>query len=212
MPDLNQNTPDQIIYEYRKFWGGMYSHQALQQILTLQDIGVGHLRKSHYIVKFRPFWEKGQVATLTKANQLPLLDQSYMGWLVTSADLSLIDAQTDSVQAGHYQHNYVTGNNANEITLTMLETKNGDVLNSADIIKNIMFAKDGTQTVPADYMFYVSIGIFDWSNREKVVFQKEQLVCLQSARVDLAAGNKEVLDVQMIFTKMYPMLPIRGSF
>lgn len=203
--------PDMTTDDVRRYWGGMYSHEALQQILALHDVGVGHLRKSHYIVKFRPFWDNGQVAALTKANQLPLLDQSYMGWLVTSTDLSLIDAQTDSVQAGHYQHNHVTGNASNEITMTMLENKNGDVLKSADVIKNIMFAKDGTQAVPADYMFYVSIGLFDWSNRKKVVFEKEQLVCLQSEKVDLAAGNKEVLDVQMVFTKMYPMLPIRGS-
>lgn len=192
--------------DFPRVWGGMYASEALQQIKQLQDIGVGHLRKSHYIVKFRPFWERGVAAQLAIQAKLPLLNNNLIGFLVTSTDISLLDAQTDSVQAGHYQHNYVTGNNSNEISMTLLETKNGDILKSAEIIKNIMFAPDGTQGVPADYMLYASIGLFDWCNRSKVVFQKEWIVALQSAKTDVSAGNREVMDVQMVFTKVYPWL------
>lgn len=186
--------------DFPRVWGGMYSHEALMKLQELS--AVGFLRKSHYVVTFRPFLADGPIG------QLPIFQNENLqaGWLVTSTDLSLVDAQSDSVQVGHYQHNYLTGNNSNEISITMLETKSADVMKSFQGIKDVMFNRDGTQGLPADYMFYVSVGVFTMNDRDDVVFEKASLVMLQSAKIDLGASNRDVLDVPLTFTKVYPML------
>lgn len=72
-------------------------------------------------------------------------------WLCQSIDLSILDAQTDSVQVGAFQLNHITGNGSGEISIPFIETRNAAILNSARAIKAIMFPdgeNGGTQALP----------------------------------------------------------------
>lgn len=139
---------------------------------------------------------------------IPLFDENYnLPWLASSIDLSILDAQTDSVNIGHFQLNHITGNSSGEISIPFIETRNAAILNSAKAIKKIMFAKDGTQALPKDYLMVMKIYIYDRHSFSTRVFEIDHLVALQTASIPLDASNKNGAGVVTLnFVKMFPML------
>lgn len=192
------------------YWAGMPA-QDLKSIYR-QLYGLGTLSKAHYIVELEPYDSTGPLSEILLFDKVPLRTDSYnltgvlLPWLATECSLSVLDAQSDSVQAGHYQQNFITGNNSSEVQVTFLETKGAAILNAAQEIKAVMFASDGTQGLPAEYMMRLKISLFPRDDRSGEVFSEEWLVALQAASVDLAAQNKDALEVPLTFLKMYPML------
>lgn len=192
------------------YWAGMTAQNLKNLYRQLYSLGT--LSQAHYIVELNPYDPTGPLSKVELFDRVPLRrdDHDLVGvllpWLATSCSLSVLDAQSDSVQAGHYQQNFITGNSSNEVQVTFLETKGAAILNAARQIKEIMFAPDGTQGLPAEYMMRLKISLFPRNNRSNPVFSEEWLVALQAASVDLAAQNKDALEVPLTFLKMYPML------
>ena len=139
---------------------------------------------------------------------IPLFDKQYnLPWLATSLDLSILDAQNDSANIGHYQMNFINGNSSGDVQIPFIETRNGAILNSAQAIKSIMFNKDGTQAAPKDYLMVMTLFIYDKNNRSTRVFEVNHLVALQTTSVPMDASNTNgVATVQLGFLKMFPML------
>lgn len=183
-------------------WSGMSIEEAKGYYDALYAIGT--LSAIHYGVELRPFDENGLIAT---SPDITLFDNFWLPWLATSLDLSVLDAQNDSANVGHYQINYITGNSSGDIQIPFIETRAADILNSAKAIKSIMFNKDGTQAVPADYLMMLKAFIYDKHNRSTRVFEMDHLVALQVGSVPLEASNVNgVATVQLTFLKMFPML------
>lgn len=161
--------------------------------------------------RFNAF-EQGQDDFLagTKLESIPLMDNSKLPWLCQSLDLSLLDAQTDSVQVGSFQLNHITGNNSGEISIPFIETRNAAILNSALAIKAIMFPDGedgGTQAVPNDYLMRMTIFLFDRHSHSTRVFEIQHLVALQTGSIPLDATNRNGIGIVTLnFIKMFPML------
>ena len=181
------------------WWAGRSSADALVLYKTLKDYGV--LKKAHYIVQFVVFSnEYSQIANAP----IFMAENEGLSYLATSTSLPLIDAETESTKAGHFQHNSVSGQSASDFQITMIETENGDIANSIQMIKDAMFKPDGTQGLPAEYMFYVTIFVFrpyDIANRP---IKRKYLVSLQSASIELDASSSSPIEIPMTFTRMFP--------
>ncbi|ENV36875.1 hypothetical protein F959_01682 [Acinetobacter venetianus RAG-1 = CIP 110063] len=147
----------------------------------------------------------------TNFTPIPLIDNNFsLPWLCQSIDLSLLDAQTDSVQVGSFQLNHITGNNSGEISIPFIETRNAAILNSALAIKAIMFPDGedgGTQAVPNDYLMRMTIFLFDRHSHSTRVFEVQHLVALQTGSIPLDATNRNGVGIVTLnFIKMFPML------
>lgn len=197
-------------YENRGWWAGKTAAE-LQQIYK-QLYSLGTLSQAHYIVELEPYDPNGPLSEIPLFNKVPVKLEGFdltgvlLPWLATSCSISLIDAQSDSIQAGHHQQNFITGNGSNDVTITFLETEDARILRGFNAVRAVMFNKDGTQGLPAQYMMKLKISLFKRYNREARPFTKKWLVALQAASVDLAAQNKDALEVPLTFLKMYPML------
>jgi hypothetical protein len=148
-------------------------------------------------------------AAKEKSN-LILNNNPQLPWLCQSLDLSVLDAQTDSVQVGAFQLNHITGNGSGEISIPFIETRNAAILNSALAIKEIMFpnGKDGgTQALPNDYLMRMTIYIYDKHSYSTKVFKVQHLVALQTGSIPLDATNRNGIGIVTLnFIKMFPML------
>lgn len=166
---------------------------------------------NHEAGNFNAF-EKGEKGFLagTKIESIPLMDNTKLPWLCQSLDLSVLDAQTDSVQIGAFQLNHITGNSSGEISIPFIETRNASILNSALAIKAIMFPDGedgGTQALPNDYLMRMTIYIYDKHSFSTRVFEIQHLVALQTGSIPLDATNKNGVGIVTLnFIKMFPML------
>ncbi|WP_151742898.1 hypothetical protein [Acinetobacter sp. TUM15113] len=157
-------------------------------------------------------FEKGEQGYLagTVIENIPLMDNSRLPWLCQSLDLSLLDAQTDSVHVGAFQLNHITGNSSGEISIPFIETRNAAIMNSALAIKEIMFPggdKGGTQALLTDYLMKMTIYIYDRHSFSTRVFEVQHLVALQTGSIPLDATNRNGVGVVTLnFIKMFPML------
>lgn len=143
-------------------------------------------------------------------SNLILNNNPQLPWLCQSLDLSILDAQTDSVQVGAFQLNHITGNNSGEISIPFIETRNASILNSALAIKAIMFPEGedgGTQALPNDYLMRMTIFIYDKHSYSTKVFKVQHLVALQTGSIPLDATNRNGVGIVTLnFIKMFPML------
>ena len=186
-------------------WSGMPIDEALIYYKKLYALGT--LSSIHFGVYLEPFNSPSKIAD---AN-IPLFEDDYeLPWLCQSIDLSVLDAQNDSVNVGSFQLNYLTGNSSGEISIPFIETRNAAILNSARAIKAIMFPDGdagGTQALPIDYLMRMTIYIYDKHSYSTRVFEIQHLVALQTGSIPLDATNRGGVGiVTLSFIKMFPML------
>ncbi|MCH7335193.1 hypothetical protein [Acinetobacter sp. NIPH 2699] len=191
-------------------WSGMPITDALKHYKQLYALGV--LTSLHFGVDLEPFNPESKIAThLDSGVGIPLFDPTYkLPWLCQSIDLSLLDAQTDSVNVGAFQLNHITGHGSGEISIPFIETRNAAIMNSAKAIKEIMFPKGehgGTQALPKDYLMRMTIFIYDRHSYSTRVFEVQHLVALQTGSIPLDATNRNGIGIVTLnFIKMFPML------
>ncbi len=97
-------------------WSGMPIALAKPIYTKLYDLGV--LSLAHFGVELQPFFDDAEIGDASIFE-----DDILLPWLANSVDLSILDAQTDSAHIGHYQINYITGNNSGEITINFIGIK-----------------------------------------------------------------------------------------
>ena len=178
------------------YWGGMTSTELYLRYRSLHRMGV--LQQCHYMVAFRPFDEKGLLFKIR--NRIPLVDfdkiGKMMGWLASEVDLSAMSAETDSVKAGGFTHNFLNGLGGGEFSMTLLETSRADVQDSAKKIKDYLIQVDVAQFHP------------ERGGASKPVLVSSMVAMLTEANTSLSASGREALQVQMTFTKAVPFLPV----
>lgn len=191
------------------WWAGLQSSELRQVYKNIHALGT--LSTAHFMIELTPYDPNGPLSKVPLLHHLPVQKEhafwAMLPWLATETSLSVLNATTDSVQVGHFQQNIMTGTESGEIAISFLETKQAHILKSAQIIKKIMFHADGTQGLPAEYMMWLRVVLFDRSNRTRTPFGQTYLVALQAASVDLAASSVAPMIVPLTFVKMYPMLP-----
>lgn len=231
----NKGTLETLIVTAESDISGVWSGMPIAQALPIYKelYGLGTLSTAHFGVTLEPFdldgdlakskfsgyLPLGQVGNSTFSNQvkslsegeldtLPIfLDEYQLPFLATGYDLSLLDAQVDSMNVGAHQFNYLTGNGSGDMSITFIETRNVAILNSAKIIKSVMFNKDGTQKEPFHYLMRLTAFIYDKFNFGQRVFELEHIVKLQTASIPLESSNSNgVGTVTLNFTKMFPNL------
>jgi len=206
-------------------WAGLEKPEALNLYKELYELGT--LSSVHFAVELTPFARNAEIArkqielytpeslnSLLSGGQprkvkqtIPFFNPSYkMPFLAQSVDMSLFEAQSDSVNVGHYQLNFITGNAASEISIQFIETRNGAILNSAQAIKDVMFKRDGTQALPKDYLMKMTIYVYDRHSAVVKTFTLSHLVALQTANLPLDATTNNNGIVTLSFIKMFPML------
>lgn len=181
-------------------WSGLSIEAAKPIYDKLYALGV--LSTAHFGIEIEPLFSDALISDASIFE-----DEVMLPWLANNVDLSLLDAQMDSVQAGHYQINHVTGNGSGEISVVFIETRAGHILSSAKQIKSVMFKPDGSQSLPKDYLMKMRIFIYDRSDRDNWIFEIEHVVVLQAGSVPLSAETKNgVALVTLTFSKTLGML------
>jgi hypothetical protein len=188
-------------------WSGLDSKElkaAYKQVYAL-----GTLSKAHYVVELSPVNPSPISAGGVLGSVLALQPDGLgwaLPWLATSVNFGLLDAQNDSVQIGAHQQNYITGNSSSEVQVTFLETANGDIIRMVQAIKRAMFKRDGTQGLPYDYLLNMRIYLFDRNNKKTKPADFNWIVALTSSSLDLSGSDRDPLQLQLGFQKMYPMM------
>lgn len=187
-----------------KPWAGMTASDA--KTLYKELYAVGTLSQAHFGVELEPLFPDGAIGK--SASLIDWFSSSiHLPFLAQSVDAHILDAQTDSVNVGHYQLNHLSGNGSGELQVAFLETRQAQILKSTQIIKNLMFNANGTQNPPKDYLMRLKIYAFDRQDRENHVFEQQHIVALTDAGASFEVGNSgAVTIVQVTFTKMFPML------
>lgn len=185
-------------------WSGLPIATARSYYDELYALGT--LSPIHFGIILQPYDGSGPLADIELFNT----EKYKIPWLCQSIDLSLLDAQTDSVQVGTFQLNHITGNSSGEISIPFIETRNAVILNSALAVKAVMFPdgeQGGTQAVPSDYLMRMTIYIYDKHSYSTQVFYVEHLVALQTGSIPLDATNRNGVGIVTLnFIKMFPML------
>ena len=237
-PTAGDNVPSLETLQYqssefeRGAWAGVSADKAKATFENLYNIGL--FQPTNFGITLRPFDPNSKIAeaevplyssyelgTLllpdfeTRPKQdlvkLPLISEEFtaLPFLCASVPISLIDAISESVNAGHYQINYLTGNSSPEITLQMIETRGCDIANSALAIKDIMFNDDGTVALPNDYLMVMEIYAYDRHSRSVQVLTVKHPVMLSSGSVELNVDNRGSTGiVPLTFTQMFPNLKV----
>ena len=186
---------------HRGQWSGMTAAEL--SVIAQELYKIGTLSSAQYIVTLEPLNKDSEISYFEMFSEKK---QNIFPFLASSCSLSILDAQTDSIQAGHYQLNHITSNSTGDVTITFLETKTGDILRFAQQLKAAMFNRNGTQSTPYQYLMKLNISLFPRHTRTVQYINQPFVVALQAASVELAAQNKDPLEVPLTFIKMFPML------
>lgn len=129
-----------------------------------------------------------------------------LAWRAMDCTLPLVNAEVDSIKVGHYQHPFLTGNQRPDINITFLETAEGDILNSAIQISELMFPSDGTLIEPSKYAFWLQVVLFPRNARGSERVAMEYLCQLQTANAELSTRDIGALEVPLTFAQLPPYL------
>lgn len=165
---------------------------------------LGHLKKCHYAIKLEPYLRDGLLAKNEDILILsdPFGDENVLWLLVTQLDWPLLQADTENTKIASFQSNRITGRQAGDLNLTILETRQAAILNSLKDIEGTIFNKDGTQNAPAQYAIKMTAYLFDHNDYKISLFGKEYLVSLQSYQIETSASDKEPLEVTTTWTQL----------
>lgn len=189
------------------WWAGLSAAELKGAYKSIYELGT--LSKAHYIVELKPL-NPDSVKEGGQFELISALKQAGTGWalpwLATSVNFGLLDAQADSIQAGAYQINYITGNSSSEVQVTFLETANADIIRMAKAIKRAMFHRDGTQGLPFDYLLEMRVALFDRRDRNTQPAEFNWIVALTGGQLDFSGADRDPLQISLTFTKMYPVM------
>lgn len=173
-----------------RLFGGFTAAEATAVLADLREFGVLH--RCHYVVSMMPYLSNsplldGDMADLLGAS----LDDEKAIWnLVTQTSLPIMQTDTDSVKAGYFQVNRITGLQAPEIQMTFLETGDGLITKAMQAARDAKFIGNGLQRPPAQTAVWLRIGLFSRSGgRASIHVKEEYLVEVQGVEPLSLAGN-----------------------
>lgn len=194
-------TEKAFVLDYAKI-SGREAPEAMALYRNLKALG--HLKKCHYAIKLEPYNPNGLLAKNKNILILsdPFNDDNVLWLLITQADWPLLQADTENTKIASFQSNRITGRQAGDLNLTLLETGQAAILNSLTAIESTIFNEDGTQNAPAEYAIKMTAYLFDPNDYKISLFSKEYLVALQSFQIETSASDKEPLEVTTTWTQL----------
>lgn len=191
-----------------RLFGGLSAVDAGKKIKDLK--GFGHLHKCHYVVSMMPYLGSSILKLTNMSNLLAesLDDEKAVWYFVTQTNLPIMQADTDSVKAGSYLLNRVTGQQSPEIQMTFLDTDSGLILYAMQAAKDAKFLNNGLQRPPAQTAIWLRIGLFGrGSERSDVRFSRDFLVEVQAVEaLNLAGNDGSPVEVQVTFMQLDPFM------
>lgn len=191
-----------------KLFGGMDAYDAKQQLQQLIDYGQMH--KCHYVVAMTPYLADGVFKNTAMSELLGnTLDDDKAIWcLVTQTNLPIMQTDTDSVKAGAFQVNRITGLQSTEIQMTFLESGEGLITKALQTARDAKFVGNGLQRPPAQTAIRLRIGMFTRSGgRTDIQIKEEYLVEVQGVDpLSLAGNDGSPAEVVVTFGQLDPFM------
>lgn len=189
-------TGEAIIEGYH--WAGLSKAEIMGHYKNLHALGIQH--KEYYLLRFRPY--KNNVL-----RSLPLIENDLSGWLATEISLPILQLDTDTKRVGSYSMNHVTGRQAPELTITMIETADNMVLESIRQIQNVICKKDGTFGLPSQYSFWLEAWLYGRKNGLAHPKSMARYLCYPSQlNLDTSASDSGALTLPITFTQSRPFM------
>lgn len=189
-------TQSTIIEGYH--WAGLTKSEIVGHYRNLHALGVQH--KEYYIIRFKAYKDND-------LKSIPLIENELSGWLATEISLPILHLDTDSKRIGNYSLNYVTGRQAPELTITMIETKDNLVLESIRQIQNVICPKDGTFGLPSQYSLWIEAYLY--GRDQGIAYPKSvsRYLCYPSQlNLDTSANDSGALTLPITFTQSRPFM------
>lgn len=196
--DLQDAAPlgETVIEGYH--WAGLSKAEIMSHYRNLHALGVQ--QKEYYLIRFRPYNNNA-------LKGLPLFENYLSGWLATEISLPILQLDTDTKKVGSYSMNHVTGRQAPELTITMIETKDNMVLESIRQIQSVICKKDGTFGLPSQYSLWIDAWLY---GRDKGVATPKSMaryLCYPSQlNLDTSASDSGALTLPITFTQSRPFM------
>lgn len=193
----NKQNKFDIISKGKNNWFGLSASEAMRHYRTLYSYGA--ILSCSYGVFLEDIFGIGEGI---KWFEKPFL----LSWLATDVDMSLGSLESESYQAGSHQMNYINQQSVNEMQVTFIETKNGDIAKSYEACKKLATPKDGTVNEPAKYAFALSVKLFGGRRDIKnPTLDKRYIVGVKDATISLqSTARGEIVKVQITFVKLAP--------
>ncbi len=194
-----------------RLFGGLTVSEAESRIKDLR--GFGWLHKCHYVVSMMPYLNSSILKLNNMSNLLAesLDDEKAIWYFVTQTNFPIMQTNTDSVKAGSFQVNRITGQEFSEIQMTFLDTDSGLILYAMQAAKDAKFLSNGLQRPPAQTAIWLRIGLFGrGSERSDVRFSRDFLVEVQAVEpLSLAGNDGSPVEVQVTFMQVDPFMGTR---
>lgn len=195
-PEKGEITRQTIVEGYH--WAGLTKAEIMGYYRNLHALGVQ--QKQYYIIRFKPYRDNA-------LKGIPIIENELSGWLATEVTLPILQVETDTKKVGNYSFNHVTGRQAPELTITMIETEDNLVLESIRQIQNIMCRKDGTFGLPSQYSLWIEASLY--GRDQGIAYPKSisRYLCYPSQlNLDVSASDSGALTLPISFTQARPFM------
>lgn len=177
------------------------SHSDLAAYRSMYGINkaLGVLNQSMYQVTLTDVFGIG--------GNIPWFKNKNIGYLVTEADISFGDAESELHHAGAFQFAHLTQQTDEDMDLTFIETEDGDIFKSFRACHWLAFNADGTINEPKKYAFRLSVAILNHKKgRQKLApVARSWLVGVKSGRTEVSSvGRSEIVKHTITFQKLMP--------
>ena len=194
-----------------RLWGGLTAAEAEKHLNQL--VNQGHLHKCHYVVSMVLYAEDSPLRKVWPSFlHARSFDDDRLYWhLVTQTNLPIMQTDTDSVKAGSFAVNRITGQQSSEIQMTFLVDGTGLVLKAFQDAKKVKFLPNGLQRPPAQTAIRLRIALFGARKGrlvpENLYVAEEYLVEVQAVEpLSLAGNDGSPVEVQVTFMQLDPFM------
>lgn len=180
------------------YWAGKTSNEVLAHYKNLKSLGIQD--KSFYLLNFSPY-ERNQTASIE------LINSKSLPYLATEVSFPILQADIESKKIGHFNSNYIAGQQTSEITLTMIETQKNSILRSITALKALTFNNDGTYNLASEYAFWVEIWLYSRARGAQYPTFKEKYLCaVTQATLDMESSSRDALTIPITLTQLRPFM------
>lgn len=145
------STISTVAMSHKRWFG--FSVEECQQHYQ-QVYSLGQILNCSFYIQIEPFEDNGTAS-------LPLFQDNLTGFLATESSLPVINIETEQMKIGTLMLNQPTGRTEPEIQMTLAETADARILTSLIDLADMIIAPDGTMAPMADYLIWMTIGVFD---------------------------------------------------
>lgn len=179
-------------------WAGLSQREINAHYRNLHALGIQH--KEYYILRFKPYLNN-------KIKNMPLIENELSGWLATEVSWPMLQVDTESKKIGSHSLNYVTGRQAPDLTISMIETEDNLVIKSMLAMRNAMCKVDGTFGLPSEHSFWIEMYLY--GRKGGLAYPKSlarSLCYITQANLEMSSTDGGALVLPLTFTQARPFM------